>query len=737
LQHEHKNNCTEAERHPLSIAIDPEQRELERLARSFLESRGAKAAARNLLDAPCDVLPDFWPELVALGWTGLHISEAHGGAGFGLPELAVILFEYGRAVAPGPLLSTTLTSAVIAHCGSAAQQRTWLPALASGSAIAATGLGGSLTRSEDGAVIGSAGLVLCAEVATLLTLAVEDDLVLIEADSPGVVIESRKNLDPTRRVAMVRCENVRPRGDATLVGAARIARQLGRTLAAAEASGGALACMEMASEYAKIREQFGRPIGSFQAIKHHCANMLVATELATAASWDAARAAGAGSQTDNEQIELTSAVAATIALPAFDRCASLNIQVHGGIGYTWEHDAHIYLRRAAALLAVFGPVEQAQEQVSRLRARGVRRELSLPLPPESERYRAAVRAFATRCKQLGAQERRAALVAEGYLMPHWPRPWGRDASPAEQLVIEQEFAGLKRPDLGIGSWVVPALVQHGSATQVERWVTPTLLGELRWCQLFSEPGAGSDAAAIRTRGLRVDNGWRVTGQKVWTSAAQECNRGLATIRTDTALPKREGITVMVIDLHAPGVEVRPLREITGHALFNEVFFNDVFVPDSDVVGAVNAGWQVARSTLGNERVSIGGENYSYAPDLAGLLERAAAAGQGDWRDAGALLAEGQAMRAMQLRQTARAIAGDVSRNDGIVNKLLKSEHSQRVGELCMRMIGGEAALLEGEASAITQAHLFLRCLTIGGGTSEIMRNQIAERLLGLPREFDE
>jgi 3-oxochol-4-en-24-oyl-CoA dehydrogenase len=379
-------------------------------------------------------------------------------------------------------------------------------------------------------------------------------------------------------------------------------------------------------------------------------------------------------------------------------------------------------------------VEQAQERVSRLRARGVRREYALELPPECEQYREQARAVVARSEKLGSAGCRAALVAEGYLMPHWPRPWGRGAGAAEQLAIEQEFKRIRRPDLGVGSWVVPALVQHGTAEQVERWVGPTLLGELFWCQLFSEPGAGSDAAAVRTRGVRVDGGWRVSGQKVWTSAAQESNRGLATIRTDTAAPKREGITVMVIDMKARGVEVRPLREITGYALFNEVFFNDVFVPQRDVVGAVNDGWHVARSTLGNERVSIGSDRYSYAPDLAGILARAKSADPGTLREAGALLAEGQAMRLIQLRQAARAIAGIEARGEGLVSKLLNSEHAQRVTDFCMRLIQDEAALLEGDASAITQAHLFVRCLTIGGGTSEIMRNQIAERLLGLPRE---
>ncbi|EUA33844.1 acyl-CoA dehydrogenase, middle domain protein [Mycobacterium xenopi 3993] len=182
----------------------------------------------------------------------------------------------------------------------------------------------------------------------------------------------------------------------------------------------------------------------------------------------------------------------------------------------------------------------------------------------------------------------------------------------EQLVIEQEFAaaGIKRPDYSITGWVILTLIQHGTDSQIERFVLPALRQEEIWCQLFSEPDAGSDAAGIKTRGTRVEGGWKVNGQKVWTSGAQYCRRGLATVRTDPDAPKHAGITAMIIDMKAPGVEVRPLRQITGGSEFNEVFFNDVFVPDEDVVGEPNGGWTVARATLGNERVSIGAAGRS-------------------------------------------------------------------------------------------------------------------------------
>ena len=191
-------------------------------------------------------------------------------------------------------------------------------------------------------------------------------------------------------------------------------------------------------------------------------------------------------------------------------------------------------------------------------------------------------------------------------MPHWPAPWGRGASPLEQLVIDEELAaaGVPRPHLAVGAWALPTLIAHGTAEQQERWVRPTLLGQLNWCQLFSEPGAGSDLAALSTRAERVEGGWVLNGQKVWTSLAQTADFGICLARTDPDAPKHAGITYFIVDMHAEGIDIRPLRELTGAAMFNEVFFNDVFVPDDAVVGAPGDGWRIGRTTLANERVSM-------------------------------------------------------------------------------------------------------------------------------------
>ena len=238
---------------------------------------------------------------------------------------------------------------------------------------------------------------------------------------------------------------------------------------------------------------------------------------------------------------------------------------------------------------------------------------------------------------------------------------------------------------------------------------------------------------MATKAKKVDGGWSVTGQKVWTSDAMTCQRGLATVRTDPNAPKHKGITAMIIDLAQPGVRIQPLTEITGETLFNEVFFDNAFVPDRDVVGAVNAGWKVAMATLGNERVSIGGGSVTMAADaLLDLLARHRPTDGGLARDVGALLIESYAAGALNLRQAARAVFDTGPGIEGNIAKLFGAEHAQRVAELALRIAGG--SLLTGGEGDVLHDYLFSRCLTIAGGTSEVLRNLIAERILGLPRE---
>ncbi|MDR3657444.1 MAG: acyl-CoA dehydrogenase [Mycobacterium sp.] len=717
----------------MGIALTDDHRELAQVARSFLTSQKARWAARSLLDAPDEARPGFWQNLVELGWLGLHIDEEHGGSGYGLPELVVVVEELGRAVAPGPFVPTVIASAVIAKDGTAEQKSRMLPGLTDGTVTAGVGLDGGV-QVEDGVAAGEAGIVLGAGLADLLMMAAGDDILLLESGRAGVSVEVPENFDPTRRSGRVRLQGVRVSADDIMPGARESALARARTLLAAEAVGGASDCVDSAVEYAKVRQQFGRTIATFQAVKHHCANMLVAAESGVAAVWDASRAASE----DEEQFRLAAAVAAALALPAYARNAELNIQVHGGIGFTWEHDAHLHLRRALVLAALFGGDTPARDIYDRTVA-GVTRENSLDLPPEAEELRTRVRADAAEIAPLDKKAQRDKLIETGYVMPHWPKPWGRAADAVEQLVIEEEFraAGIKRPDYSITGWVILTLIQHGTDWQIERFVEKALRQDEIWCQLFSEPEAGSDAASVKTRATRVEGGWKISGQKVWTSGAQYCSRGLATVRTDPDAPKHAGITTVIIDMKGPGVEVRPLRQITGGSEFNEVFFNDVFVPDEDVVGAPNSGWTVARATLGNERVSIGGSGSFYEGLAAQLVELAR---KNRDRLAGAeirvgyYLAEDHALRLLNLRRAARSVEGAGPGPEGNVTKLKLADHMIEGGAITAALQGPEVALLDGPGGLAGRMMMGARGMAIAGGTSEVTRNQIAERILGMPRD---
>ena len=718
----------------MSIAISEEHRALAQTVADFLTDHQSRALARGLLESEADPRPAFWAELGGLGLLGLHVPEELGGSGFGLPETLVVAEQMGRYLAPGPFVPTVITSAVLAAAGPDELQKRLLPGLADGSVIGAAALGGEVTYA-DGTATGKAGVVISGHLADVLLVPAGDDVLVVEKSAGGVQARVPANLDQSRRAARVTLDAATA---TVLPGARQLLTDVARAVLAAEAVGVAAETTEQAAEYAKARQQFGRPIATFQAVKHHCANMLVAAELATAATWDAGRAGIGG----GDQFSYTAAIAAVLAVPAAVGNANLNIQVHGGIGFTWEHDAHLYLRRAAAVAAVLD-TEKAAIEVTGLVRRGVRRAAAIELPPEAEPVRAAVGPDVARLRDLAGEQRKQALIESGYAMPHWPKPWGRDATAIEQLVIEQEFtaAGIKRPSLGITSWIILTLIQYASPDQVARWIRPALSQDVIWCQLFSEPGAGSDAAGIRTRATRTEQGWRINGQKVWTSGAHEADFGLATVRTNPDAPKHEGITMMVIDMHAPGVTVRPLKMPNGDSNFNEVFFDDVFVPDSDVVGPVDGGWTVARATLGNESVSIGGGDggrimpaEAFIAPLDAHPERLA---DGPGR-VGRHIARTHMMSVLNQRSAYRAVAdsgkGHGPGPEGNITKLLLSEIGHETAAIMAELAGPDAAFLEGDGALGATLMLMNRALSIAGGTSEIKRNQIAERILGLPRD---
>jgi alkylation response protein AidB-like acyl-CoA dehydrogenase len=684
------------------------------------------------------------PALAGQGLLGLHLPESLGGQGYGLPELAIAVEELGRALVPGAFLPTVLASAILYGAGADAAGGlvkdmaggTLTGAVGFAPGIRATGAGATGTLVIDGACGPVPGAGLADVLILPAALDGEDgDRRWVVVDAADVEITQLDSLDLTRQAGRVRADQLSVPPERVLAGLSPGAvTSLAAVLLAAEACGIADWAVATAAGYAKIRHQFGRPIGQFQAVKHRCAWMLTAAEQAAAAAWDAARAVQAGSLDAGG--EFAAAVAALVAVDAAVSCAHECIQVLGGIGYTWEHDAHLYYRRALSLRALLGGSGDWAQRVAGLALAGASRPISIDLPPEAEPLRAQVRAELAEIAAARPADRHGRLAEGGWVVPHLPRPWGRDAGPLEQLVIAEEMraAGLRAPGLAIGAWVVPALVQYGTTEQQERFLPPTLRGELIWCQLFSEPGAGSDLAGLSTRAERAEGGWRLTGQKIWTSLAKEAAWAICVARTDPDAPRHDGISYFLVDMTSPGVQVRPLREMTGDALFNEVFLDEVFVPDDLVVGGVNQGWRVARTTLANERVSLS-QSWTFGCGNPELIEAVhglgAGAGQAVLERAGRLVAEGHAIDLLGMRVTLKQLSGTEPGATGSVRKLLGMRHAQRVAEECWSLTGPDGAV---GGTRWSRAVLFTRALTIGGGTTDIQLNIIGERILGLPRD---
>ena len=348
------------------------------------------------------------------------------------------------------------------------------------------------------------------------------------------------------------------------------------------------------------------------------------------------------------------------------------------------------------------------------------------------------------------------LAHAGYVAPHWPAPWGLAADPIHQLIIDDELAraGVQRPSNAIGiGWAGPTIAYAGSEEQKERYLFPLLTAEEIWCQLFSEPGSGSDLASLSTRAERDGDEWVVNGSKIWTSGAQHSQFGILLARTNPDAAKHKGITYFICPMNLPGIDVRPIREMTGGETFNEVFFTDVRLPLDAVVGEVNDGWRLAKVTLGNERVSLstGGVLWGHGPtalDLLAQIKRAPVTDPVMRQNIVKVYIEHQILELIRMRTLTARIRGEQPGPEASVRKILADEHGQHVMELALSLQGASGMIanahvggLSGtqgpsamEAAVWYYGFLFAQALTIGGGTGAVQRNIVGERVLGLPHE---
>ncbi|KAA8886719.1 acyl-CoA dehydrogenase [Nocardia colli] len=677
----------------------------------------------------------YWPGLADLGIFRVAVAEDSGGAGGSVADLAVLVEQAAHDLVGGPVLATALANLITA--GQLDEQLPCGVALdfIVGAQVSVAAANGelSLTGSWD-SVLGAAP-----ETAVLLPVSAPQGQrwILLEPDADGLRVEPLAPLDLSTPLARVHCTDVRVAPEQIFASPYAV-EDLVVVLAAAELAGLAGWCLETAVEYAKVREQFGRKIGSFQAVKHICAWMLCRAELIRAVAADAAAAVDEG----GAELPVAAAIAAAISLDAAVDTAKDCIQVLGGIGFTWEHDAHLYLRRAVALRQLLGGSARWRARLTELTRAGHRRTTGADRVFAAEGVAAVdgssadeLSAEVSRIAALPVDQQRSALVDAGLAMPHWPAPYGRGADPMTGLLISEELrrAGLTAPDLAIGGWAVPTLLQHGTEEQIDRFAWPTLRGDVVWCQLFSEPGAGSDLAALRTTAKKVDGGWVLNGQKVWTSLGDKANWAICLARTDPDAPKHRGISYFLVDMHSAGLEVRPLVQITGEARFSEVFLDDVFVPDDGVVGALSNGWKIARSTLSTERVAMGGNGIG--PVLEELIAKSPATGPGTELvndRLGGFVADAIAGLLLEQRAAVKMLAGADPGAQSSVRKLVGVRHRQAVAEFAAESAGPAGA----QDSEVVKEFLLTRCLSIAGGTEQILLTVAGERILGLPRDVD-
>jgi alkylation response protein AidB-like acyl-CoA dehydrogenase len=702
--------------------ITDEQFAARELVRDWAAGAGtgsrARAAIRDIEQGKADAWRPVYDGLAELGLFGVTVPEDCGGGGGRIEDLCAMLEEAAKALVPGPVATTALATLVVSDPDVRGL-------LASGERVAGMALNAVVHLDTASRASGTVPWALGATDGGLLLVPADGKWLLIDTADDGVEVEPLQATDFSRPLSRV----VLTSAPAVVVDAsAERIEDLAATVLAAEAAGVTRWALDTAVEYAKVREQFGRPIGSFQAIKHICAEMLCRAEQVAVAAADAAHAAA---DPDPRQLSISAAIAASIGIDAAKANVKDCIQVLGGIGITWEHDAHLYLRRAYGIGQFLGGSARWLRRTAALTQAGVRRQLSIDLGDVAD-LRPAIAATVAEIAALPEEKRQVALAESGLLAPHWPAPYGRGASPAEQLLIDQEMsaAGVERPDLVIGWWAVPTILEHGTPEQIERFVPATLRGEIFWCQLFSEPEAGSDLASLRTKAVRSEGGWKLTGQKVWTSSAHKAQWGVCLARTDLNAPKHKGITYFLVDMSTPGIVIRPLREITGDALFNEVFLEDVFVPDEMVVGAVNDGWRLARTTLANERVAM-----ATGTALGNPMEQLLAAAADLDLDAARqdqlarLIVAAQTGALLDQRIAELAVGGKDPGPQSSVRKLIGVRYRQTLAEYRMDISEG-AGVVE---DAVVHDFLNTRCLTIAGGTEQILLTLAAERLLGLPR----
>lgn len=751
---------------------------------------GATTTAR--LRALRNTRPGFelatWRELADAGWLAMLVPELQGGLGLGLPHAAAIVEEIGRVLLPEPFVAAGVQSIATLCELPAGDLRDQLIARAAagdliiGSAwqeqageidprVPATtattdGEREMLNGAKDWVVPGNGAdgwLVTATSPAGV-------SMYWVPADTPGLQCDAVPRIDGSTmgRLALrnvsIPSSQCLARGDAAQRALER-GNDVARLMQAAELLGVARQAFDMTLEYLKTRQQFGKPIGANQALQHRMVDALLQLELAAAGLHEALRAPAGDSTALAREASRAKARCAHAAL----HIARLAVQFHGAMGYTDECDVGLYLKRAMHLSSWLGNAASHRLRYLRLLREdspGAEPQTASPPPVEysrdadwaamnDETFRRIVRGFfqthypphlrnvSRRAHWPEIKEWYLTLSRQGWLAPAWPKAYGGMALPPDKLLAfieEQENHGIARmPDQGLIN-LGPVLITYGTPEQRAYWLPKIIAGEHVWCQGYSEPNAGSDLASLRTEAIPDGDDFVVNGQKIWTTLAQDATHIFLLVRTDKAVKKQEGISFLLADLSTPGVTVRPIRNIAGEQEFCEVFFDNVRVPQANLVGGLNKGWHIAKALLGFERLFVGSPSTSqYA--LGQLRTLAKAHGlQGDSAFA-ASFAELQ-LDLADLRSLYAGFADMVKRGEALppsvsMLKIWATETYTRISAKLVEVAdeqGGTTGVSTAGQTALDPLAPLMNALvtTIYGGTNEIQRNILSRQVLGLP-----
>ncbi|MFT3720170.1 acyl-CoA dehydrogenase [Pseudorhodoferax sp.] len=754
---------------------------IEDSAEQFLKDRGGLDVPRRQRAAEDTPLPhaefrrEDWTEVAGLGWPGVLVPAEQDGLGLGVQAAAILARKVGRWVAPEPFTAVAGIAATLLAGASSDAARALLAGLVSGERIVGVALdldhpagASQVAKAADGSLrlSGVAAYTAPAHPADGWLVAAADAqgqpvLVHVGAQDAGLAVEPQLEVDGRCRARLV-FDDLALGTDAVVAQGAEVPALIdravlaGRILYAAELLGSAERLHEVTLEYVSQRKQFGKAIGSFQVLQHRCVDVRIQVELARASVEEAC-----AHPTD------ANAVRAKLRAGRAAMDASLAaVQLHGAMGITDECDVGLYFKRVLALLPRLGGERALQARWLAAVGEGASHEVADEWTGEfpksadweampDEDFRRMLRSFLIRNYpgHLRHMPRRVhwdeigdwyrCLSRQGWIAPAWPVQHGGMGLPAAKQLAwfeELESYGVARaPDQGL-LMVGPVLMQYGTPEQQQRFLPRIVSGENVWCQGYSEPNAGSDLASLRTEAVLDGDHYVVNGQKIWTTLAQDATHIFVLVRTDKTVKQQAGISFLLADIKTPGITVRPIIDLAGHAEFCEVFFDNVRVPRENLVGQPNEGWTIAKALLGFERLHLGSPKQSQFA-LAQLRTLGRMSGLMDDPAFCAAYTE-LALDVADLSALYTRYGDYVKRGEKLpasvsMLKVWATETYQRIG-LAMARHGGTSATLAGAADVGgSRIHLLAPLLNasaakIYGGSNEVQRNILARTVLDLP-----